>query len=60
MSQETLEINKEVEDPSILGPSLAKEVKYSSLTILFSSDSFQESFVKEERKLKGFPASRAH
>jgi hypothetical protein len=54
LSQETLETNKEVKDPSVPGPSLAKEVKDSSLTILFSPDSIQELFVQAGRSLKGF------
>jgi len=36
LGEQTLETKKEVKDPSVLGPRLAKEVKYSSLTILFS------------------------
>jgi hypothetical protein len=36
LSKQTLETSKEVKDPSVPGPSLAKEVKDSSLTILFS------------------------
>jgi hypothetical protein len=47
LSQETLETNKEVKDPSVPGPSLAKEVKYSSLTILSNPDPFQKTFVQE-------------
>jgi hypothetical protein len=60
LSQETLETSKEVKDPSVPGPSLAKEVKDSSLTILYSPDSIQESFVQAGRSLKGFPAGWAH
>jgi hypothetical protein len=36
LGEQTLETNKEVKYPSVPGPSLAKEVKDSSLTILFS------------------------
>jgi len=34
LSKQTLETSKEVKDPSVPGPSLVKEVKDSSLTIL--------------------------
>jgi hypothetical protein len=36
LGEQTLEINKEVKDPSVPDPSLAKEVKDPSLTILLS------------------------
>jgi hypothetical protein len=36
LGEQTLETSKEVKDPSVPGPSLANEVKDSSLTILFS------------------------
>jgi hypothetical protein len=41
LSKQTLEINKEVKYSSVPDPSLAKVVKYSTLTILFSSEQFQ-------------------
>jgi hypothetical protein len=46
LSQETLEASKEVKDPSVLGPSLDKEVRYSSLAILSHPDPFQRAFVQ--------------
>jgi hypothetical protein len=36
LGEQTLEINKEVKDSSVPDPSLAKEVKDPSLTILLS------------------------
>jgi hypothetical protein len=45
LNQETVETSKEVKDPSVLGPSLAKEVRDSSLAILSNSDPFQRAFV---------------
>jgi hypothetical protein len=36
LSEQTLEISKEVKDSSVPDPSLAKVVKYSTLTILHS------------------------
>jgi hypothetical protein len=46
LGKQTLETSKEVKDPYVPCPSLAKEVKDSSLTILFSHRSI--STVKEE------------
>jgi hypothetical protein len=40
LSKQTLEISKEVRDSSVPDPSLAKVVKYSTLTILPVSDQF--------------------
>jgi hypothetical protein len=40
LTRQTLEINMEVKDTSFLDLSLAKVVKDSTLTILFSSDQF--------------------
>jgi hypothetical protein len=40
LSKQTLEINKEVKYSSVLDSSLAKVVKYPTLTILFSSNNF--------------------
>jgi hypothetical protein len=60
LSQETLETNKEVKDPSVPGPSLAKEVKDSSLTIISNPDPFQKSFVQARHSYRVFPAGRAH
>jgi hypothetical protein len=54
LTKQTLEISTEVKDPSFLDPILAKVVKYSTLTILSSSDLFQQSFVKQGTLLKGF------
>jgi hypothetical protein len=36
LGEQTLETSKEVKDPFVLGPSLAKEVKDPSLTIISS------------------------
>jgi hypothetical protein len=49
-----------VKDPSFPGPSLAKVVKDSTLTILSSSGSFQPSVVKEGAPLEDFCRERAH
>jgi hypothetical protein len=49
-----------VKDPYFLGPSLAKVVKDSTLTILFSLGSFQPSIVKEGAPLDEFFRERAH
>jgi hypothetical protein len=46
LSQQTLEISKEVKDSSIPDPSLAKVVKDPTLTILFSSEQFQRWIVE--------------
>ena len=54
LARQTLGINTEVKDPSFPGPSLAKVVKDSTLTILFSSDPFQLSYMKKGALLKGF------
>jgi hypothetical protein len=40
LSEQTLEINKEVKYSFVPDPSLAKVVKYSTLTILHSLDYF--------------------
>jgi hypothetical protein len=54
LTRQTLEISTEVKDPSFPGPSLAKVVKDSTLTILFRSDHSQLLFVKQGALLKGF------
>jgi hypothetical protein len=41
LTRQTQEISTEVKDPSFTGPSLAKVVKDSTLTTLFSYDPFQ-------------------
>jgi hypothetical protein len=54
LARQTLEINMEVKDLSFPGPSLVKVVKYSTLAILSSSESFQLSVVKKGPLLRGF------
>jgi hypothetical protein len=54
LTRQTLEINTEVKDPSFPGPSLAKVVKYSTLTILSSSNHFQLSTMKKGTLLRVF------
>jgi hypothetical protein len=60
LTRQTLEISTEVKDPSFPGPSLAKVVKDSTLTILSSSNPFQLSFVKKGALLRGFLQRGAH
>jgi hypothetical protein len=60
LSEQTLEINKEVKDSSVPDPSLAKVVKDSTLTILFSSDPFLASFVKRGATIGGFLQRGVH
>ena len=54
LSQETLEASKEVKDSSVPGPSLAKEVKDSSLTILLQFSSVSEASWGSKLQLWGF------
>jgi hypothetical protein len=49
LSKQTLEINKEVKDSFVPDPSLAKVVKYSTLTILFSIGQFSSGLWKQGR-----------
>jgi hypothetical protein len=60
LSEQTLEINKEVKDPSVPGPSLAKEVKDSSLTILFNYRFGFYSGRRVRAQIWRFSAERAH
>jgi hypothetical protein len=59
LTKQTIEIKTEVKDPSFPSSRLAKVVKYPTLTILFSSDPFQLSTMKEGTLLKGF-SSEGH
>ena len=54
LTRQTLEINMEVKYPSFPSPSLAKLVKYSTLTILSSSKLFQLLVVKKGALFRGF------
>jgi hypothetical protein len=54
LSEQTLEINKEVKDSSVPDPSLTKVVKYSTLIILFSSDLLQPLSLRRGTLLEGF------
>jgi hypothetical protein len=56
LSQETLETSKEVKNPYVSSPSLAKEVKDSSLTILSNPKPFHKSFVQARRSYRVFLA----
>jgi hypothetical protein len=58
LTRQTLEISMEVKDPSFSDPCLAKVVKDSTLTILFRSDHFLLSFLKEGAILEGFLQER--
>jgi len=54
LSKQTLEINKEVKDSFVSGPSLAKVVKDSTLTILLSFRFISGGIVKTGRRFGGF------
>jgi hypothetical protein len=54
LGEQTLEISKEVKDSSVPQPSLAKEVKDPSLTILFSYRLITTGKQEEMRSLGGF------
>jgi hypothetical protein len=54
LGEQTLEISKEVKDPSVPDPSLAKEVKDPSLTILSSYRLITTRKQEEMRSLGGF------
>ena len=54
----TLEINEGVKYYPVPNPSLAKVVKYYTLTILFSSDPFSAIICEEGCTVGGFPSER--
>lgn len=58
LTRQTLEISTEVKETSFPGPSLAKVVKDSTLTILFSSDPFSAIICEEGCTVGGFPSER--
>jgi hypothetical protein len=60
LTEQTLEISSVVKDPTFPDPSLAKEVKDSSLTILHQFRFIAEPLVQAGRRLRSFPAERAH
>jgi hypothetical protein len=60
LTKKTPEINAKVKYTSFTGPILAKVVKYSTLTNLSSSGSFQPSIVNEGAPLEDFCRERAH
>jgi hypothetical protein len=60
LSQETLEARKEVKDPSIPGPSLAKDVHDPSLTILLRHRYSSISNWRLRRRSEVFSSSGAH
>jgi hypothetical protein len=54
LSEQTLDISKEVKDSSVPDPSLAKVVKDSTLVILFNSDLLQLLSLRRVALLEGF------
>jgi hypothetical protein len=60
LSKQTLETSKEVKDPSVPGPSLVKEVKDSSLTILFSYRLISTVEERGRAQIRRFSAGGAH
>jgi len=60
LSKQILETNKEVKDSSVPGPSLAKVVKDSTLTILLSFIFISKGIVKTGRRFGGFSTDWPH
>jgi hypothetical protein len=60
LTEQTLEISSVVKDPTFPDPSLVKEVKDSSLTILHQFIQLQEHLWKQGVLLEGFCRARAH
>jgi hypothetical protein len=54
LSKQTLEINREVKDPSVLDPSLVKVVKDSTLTILLRFRSISGGIMETRHIFGGF------
>jgi hypothetical protein len=54
LSEQTLEISKEVKDSFVPDPSLAKVVKDSTIVILFSSDLLHPLSLRRSALLEGF------